>query len=90
MQQVNFKTKKIYSGVNQDHLAHVRGSKGYQSNQWLTFLQAKELGYKVKKGEQGVKILKLVEDERVKNGAIEKVKSVRTYVVFNIEQLESK
>ncbi len=60
---------------------------------WLTFLQAKELGYKVKKGEHGTRIefwkFDDVETEN-ENGEKSSKKSVfkRFYTVFHASQVE--
>lgn len=83
MAQVNHKTKAEYAGANADTLAHEQMSKGYKLNEWLTFIQAKELGLRIKKGEKGTQIVRVIEEENIK-GQIGKF--VRVYTVFNIEQ----
>ena len=56
--QYNKKTGKAYEGRNQAALLNAKEKNGYQSNEWLTFLQARELGLKIKKGSKGVGIFK--------------------------------
>lgn len=85
--QINYKTKVRYQGQNMEHLNHVQRSNGYKKNLWLTFNQAREMGLKVKKGEKGTRIVRVVENEEV--GKKSKI-GVRVYVVFNIEQIEGK
>lgn len=52
-EQYNFKTDKTYSGMNRFILAVSASLEGYKDPRWLTFKQAKELGYSVKKGTHG-------------------------------------
>ena len=52
-EQYNFKTDKTYNGMNRFILAVSASMEGYKDPRWLTFKQAKELGYSVKKGSHG-------------------------------------
>lgn len=81
----NLKTKQAYKGRNFISLALVAQARGYKQNTWVTFLQARELGYKVRKGEKGVPILAVCENKKDDG---ETKKGVRGYYVFNVEQLE--
>ena len=56
--QYNKITGKVYEGRNQAELLTAKEKNGYQSNEWLTFLQARELGLKIKKGSKAVGIFK--------------------------------
>ncbi|MCK9318907.1 ArdC family protein [Methanoculleus sp.] len=58
MNQYNKKTGKVYEGRNQAELLNAKENNNYQSDEWLTFLQARELGLKIKKGSKGVGIFK--------------------------------
>ena len=58
MNQYNKKTGKVYEGRNQVELLNAKASNNYKSDEWLTFLQARELGLKIKKGSKGVGIFK--------------------------------
>lgn len=51
---VNFHTKAEYSGINILALWSEAQKYGYTANQWMTSRQAKNLGAKVRKGEQSV------------------------------------
>ena len=83
---------KNYSGVN-TLLLFVRSmEQGYQSNAWLTFKQAKELGGHIRKGEKGTTITYasayMVKEEV--NGKTEekKIPFLKKYTVFNVEQCD--
>lgn len=78
-QPVNIKTQREYQGKNATFLVMA----GFKSPEWGTFLQWKELGYKVKKGAKSQKILKVIDLENEKND-----KAIRTYSVFNKDQVE--
>ena len=56
--QYNKTTGKPYEGRNQAELLAVKKLRGYQSNEWLTFLQAKQLKLKIIKGSKGVAVFK--------------------------------
>lgn len=57
--QSNGFSKTIYEGGrNQAELIAYKIKQGFKSNQWITFLQARELGRKIKKGSVGVSIFK--------------------------------
>ncbi len=58
---VNAKTGKPYRGVNTIMLM----MQGHEDTRWLTFNQAQEAGYKVRKGEHGTPIQYWVYSERV-------------------------
>lgn len=75
----NYLTGQAYKGQNSQLLA----AQGFTSGEWVTYLQAQEMGGNVKKGSRGVKIFKVIEDD---NG---KISGARTYTVFNIEQCEN-
>ena len=90
--QHNYLTGHVYEGVdNLRVLLTAIKKNGYNSNEWITFLQAKGLGLKIKKGSRGVKIFRgfASVEEKNKEGKI-KAKSVPLgwHTVFNIEQTE--
>ena len=53
----NALTKEIYSGNNQARLDGARASEGWTSTKWVTFLQARKLHVKIKKGAKATMIL---------------------------------
>ena len=56
--QFNKLTGVVYQGRNQMELCSAKEKNGYKSDEWCTFLQAKELGLSVKKGSKGISIFK--------------------------------
>jgi antirestriction protein ArdC len=82
----NKKTGVMYQGKNIAILLSSKARQGFTSDEWITFLQAKELGYKVKKGSKSTSIFKVVRDDKATK---KKDKScVRFYNLFNINQCE--
>lgn len=95
----NIKSEKEYNGMNLFNLMMEAEAKGYEDNRWLTFLQASELGAKVRPGEKGMHIMFLQTKENVKEideiTGEEKIVTVKLEkpramwsVVFNAEQCE--
>lgn len=56
--QYNKVTQKTYEGRNQAALLNTKKERGYTSNEWLTFVQARQLKLKIVKGSKGVSIFK--------------------------------
>lgn len=54
---INALTKEIYSGNNQARLDGAKASEGWTSNKWITFLQARKMHVKIKKGAKATMIL---------------------------------
>ena len=52
----NAGTQRYYRGVNNVLLALEADAKGYTDSRWLTFLQARELGARVRAGEHGTSV----------------------------------
>ena len=52
----NAVTGKPYNGKNVEKLTTAAKDLGTTEPRWLTFVQAKEKGYKIKKGAKGVKL----------------------------------
>lgn len=80
--QINFITKKEYNGQNQLALHNK-----FISNEWATFLQWKQAGFNVKKGEKGTRIIKIVEVDASQTDLGKVTKVPRAYTVFNREQV---
>lgn len=90
----NLSTGKPYKGINQLLLAMAP----YADPRWMTFKQATLAGHKVKKGEHGTRIIKMVEvvRDRVAEGddteiiGVEGKKALvmKAYTVFNAGQLD--
>lgn len=86
--QINYITKKEYGGGNETILEEVQELMEYASNEWMTFLQAKQNKMKVKKGEKGVKLQRVVKIEKKKKDKKVEQTGVIHFVVFNKEQVE--
>ncbi len=86
----NAKTGNAYNGKNLVDLAMTAKRKGYTSDQWVTFLQAKELGRTIKKGEHGVSIFCGFRPYQAKDedGKLEDKKAFKFARVFNLDQTE--
>jgi len=89
--QFNKISGKDYEGANQINLQEAKALNNYESNAWVTFLQARELGMKVKKGSHGVSVFKgfgtiqeIGKDKKLKT----KSAPLGFAKVFNFDQLE--
>jgi antirestriction protein ArdC len=86
----NFSSRNNYQGIN----TFLLGMQRYASPWWLTYIQAKDLGGQVKKGERGSVVVKYgkftkPEDRNKTDG--EKPQScgyLKSYSVFNATQIE--
>ena len=91
MNNYNYITGFEYQGRNQVDLTVTREKASYKSEAWLTFLQARDKGLKIKKGSHGVSIFKGFKsfDEKDENGKIKvENRPVGFATVFNLEQTE--
>ena len=84
---------KPYQGINVLILWMTAMDKGYDAPIWMTYKQAQELGGQVRKGEKGTQIVyssSFKAHEKSESGEdIEKeVPFLKTYTVFNVEQIE--
>lgn len=78
-------TGLCYKGRNVSTLAGA----GYSEPEWATFIQWREAGYNIRKGEHGERIMTFNPTTRPdKDGKIVESTAVRCYVVFNREQVE--
>ena len=89
----NAVTQRHYSGINILTLWDAAVRKGSAVPAWLTFNQAKERGGYIRKGEKGTHVVftKRIEvDEKADDGSTKKkqISMMRSYVVFNVEQVE--
>ncbi len=88
----NYLTKKPYSGVNIFALWMYGSLFEYSTNSWLTFKQAQSLGFKVKKDSKSAPVFFYksyeVEDPESDDGEKITRKVLKSFRVFNVEQLE--
>ena len=85
----NFHSRKTYQGINVFLLGGLRFTSPY----FLTFIQARELGGKVRKGERGHLVVKYgtysKEDETAQDGETpQQRRFLKGYTVFNSSQIE--
>jgi len=85
---------RSYHGINILILWSQASVKGYTSNQWLTYNQAKKAGGNVKAGEKGTSIVLwkfLKKDEEDDNGktVTRTIPLLKLFTVFNVEQTEN-
>ncbi|MEJ8472848.1 ArdC family protein [Roseibium algae] len=82
-----------YSGINVLMLWGAALDAGFLSPYWMTFKQARELGAHVTKGEKGNQVVyanTLTKTEEAEDGSEEErqIPYMKTYTVFNVEQIE--
>lgn len=82
-----------YSGINVLMLWGAAMEAGFCAPTWMTFKQAKELGAHVRKGERGAPVVyagSMNKTEEQENGeqAERVIPFMRSYTVFNVEQIE--
>ena len=92
MSHINAITRLEYQGHNPVMLALDASRKGYKASEWATFLQWRNAGYKVNKGEKASYIRTFVEVTKVEKKDGKRVavagRAPRGYAVFNIEQVK--
>ena len=96
--QYNYITKNNYQGRNQADLMIAKKANKFKSDAWLTFLQAKGKGLKVKKGSKAVSVFlgyeNFSERKTIKEDGEEKQKlstvsrPLGFAYVFNLDQTE--
>lgn len=86
----NFKSGKFYRGLNAVVLPLVAANKGYKSQYWLTFKQAKDKGGMVRKGEKStiVTFWKWIKITDKDDNEVKRVPFLRYFRVFNAEQID--
>ena len=83
-----------YQGINVLILWMTKEVKGFNSNQWMTFKQAKTLGACVRKGETGstvcfFKQLVVSDGQDAKGDDVKKaIPMIKAYTVFNLDQID--
>lgn len=92
MNQYNHITKNEYQGRNQVELLATKKLHNFQSDAWLTFLQARSAGLKIKKGSKSVGVFKGFQDFSEIDKETNKVKTHSAPLgfarVFNLDQTE--
>lgn len=85
----NFTTDTAYSGMNIMLLWASASLHGFTDSRWLTYKQATAEGAQVRKGEKGTTAIfyKTLEKED-EQGEIEKIPMLKTFTVFNVQQID--
>lgn len=87
---INATTGKSYNGVNRFKLAMTAMVLGFTDNKWVTYKQATEAGWQVRKGEKSCQLCYynsyLKEDK--KTGEEETLFFLKSFNVFNVSQLD--
>lgn len=87
----NFATRKAYRGINTLMLWIAAMDHGFSDERWLTYKQAQELGLQVPRGAKGSPVVffsKFDEKDKATGDLTGKaIPFLKTYTVFNIEQL---
>lgn len=83
-------TGEYYQGINLMLLMFQAHDKNYSAAHWFTYQQAKSLGANVRKGEKSTRIIfyKTLEVLNDESGEDEKIPMLRTYNVFNADQID--
>lgn len=85
--QFNALTGSAYSGKNQEKLQEVVSLLGFECNLWVTFLQARAMGYQIKSGSHGTPILCYCDENEKRDDKKKKEmpNRVRHAYLFNLE-----
>lgn len=87
-------TGEPYSGINTLLLWMEAVAAGYSSPTWMTYRQSRQLGGQVRKGEKGTPVVyygrttKTRCDEDTGEEADQDVRFLKTYTVFNVDQID--
>lgn len=82
---INAITGNSYTGTNAIELE----AAGFSDPRFLTFRQARTIGRTVKKGEHGIRLVRIVKvDKKNAQGKIEKKPAPKYFTVFNFSQTE--
>jgi len=94
-QPFNPTSKTIYRGINYFWLSMLQGSSFGESNQWMTYKQAQNIGAQVQKGAKGVQVIfyKPLEiagaiDPTTNQPGSKVIPMLKTYTVFNADFIE--
>ena len=86
----NVKTQEHYKGINIPILWEAANRKGYSTNLWIGYDQAKQLGGHVKKdehGTHGIIYKPLVVDDEAEDDGKRTIPLLKSFVVFNLDQI---
>lgn len=84
----NLKTGYSYRGINIPILWATQQEKEYQSNAWLSYKQAEQLGGNIKKGEKSTTVVYWNFIDKEEDGKHKCIPFMKWYNVFNLDQCE--
>ncbi|MCW2474464.1 ArdC family protein [Candidatus Symbiopectobacterium sp. NZEC151] len=85
----NFATGVAYSGINIMLLWCSASKQGFSDPRWMTYKQAKAVGGQVRRGEHGTTgIFYTTVEKENEAGDIEHFPMLKTFIVFNVEQID--
>ncbi|TWU59616.1 ArdC family protein [Crateriforma conspicua] len=86
----NLDSGKRYRGINVFLLGLTAWERGYASDYWMTFKQAKEHGGQVRKGEKGtlVTFFKMYATKDKETGEPIEIPMLKHFIGFNVEQID--
>jgi antirestriction protein ArdC len=89
----NFATRRTYRGANVLNLWMAQTALGYETAEWMTFKQARDLDACVRKGEHGTPVFFVSsldrEEKNAKGEIVEKrIPFWKSFTVFNIAQID--
>lgn len=86
----NATTHKAYNGINRFLLAMTVLECGYKQNLWVTYKQAQDQNWQVKKGSKGVTLCYYSKYEKKdkETGEEKEYFFLKSFTVFNVEQLD--
>lgn len=93
--QMNGITNREYNWMNKLILAYEKNLRGFESDKWITFNQAKKIDIRIKSEEcklwTMVYFWTFLEDKKAKaQGEDKSIPMLKTYLIYNEDQLESK
>lgn len=82
-----------YNGLNIIMLNCMAATMNYKSNQWITYKQAGERGWQVRKGEKGTPVIywnwvNTEKEDKTGKKVTDSIPFLRYYTVFNFDQVE--
>lgn len=89
--QTNKITKQAYEGSNQATLISVKEERGYKSDEWITFVQNRDIlkGKLVNAKGQGIILGRPVDySEKTEDGKVKDFKGMKKFCVFNCDLVE--
>jgi len=85
--QRNHITQIEYTKSNATTLEEAKVSNGFTSDEWLTFIQAKESNRQIIKGSKGIRLVRVFDTDKTDTAGKAK-KAIKGFTLFNLNQTE--